>query len=260
VAVDPAIPCGRCEYCLEGNPNFCTSLAFAGSEDMDGGMQAYLNWPESLLVPLPDGFTPQEGAMLEPLGVAIHALRLGKVSPGMDVGVFGAGAIGLLTIQMARLAGAARIFATDRLERRLAYAQECGATDTILADGNEAEAIQKATNGRGVDVAFEAAGDDGAAVNTAVLASKRGAVLVLIGIPSEDQTSFTASAARRRGLTIKLVRRMKHTYPTAVRLVSQGLVNLKPLITHEFAPEDFTQAFESAAKREGIKVFINFLN
>ncbi len=258
VAVDPAIPCGRCEYCLEGNPNFCTSLAFAGSEGTDGGLQAYLNWPESLLVPLPEGFTPQEGAMLEPLGIAIHALRLGKVFPGMDVGVFGAGTIGLLTLQMARLAGAARIFATDRLERRLAYARECGATHTFLADGTEADAINAATGGRGVDVAFEAAGDDGSAVNTAVLASKRGAALVLIGIPSEDQTCFTASAARRRGLTIKLVRRMKQTYPTAVRLVSQGLVDLKPLITHEFAPEDYNQAFETAAKREGIKVFINF--
>ncbi|MCB2202723.1 zinc-binding dehydrogenase [bacterium] len=258
VAVDPAIPCGQCEYCLEGNPNFCTALAFAGSEDMDGGLQAYLNWPAHLLVPLPEGFTPQEGAMLEPLGIAIHAQRLGKVSPGMDVGVFGAGPIGLLTIQMARVAGAGRIFATDRIESRLAYARECGATHTFLADGSEAEAIQAATNGRGVDVAFEAAGDDGAAVNTAILASKRGATLVLIGIPSEDQTIFTASAARRRGLTIKLVRRMKHTYTTAVRLVSQGLVDLKPLITHEFAPEDFEKAFDIAANREGIKVFINF--
>lgn len=258
VAVDPALPCGHCEFCLEGNPNFCEHLAFAGSEDTDGALREYLTWPKNNLYPLPFGFTPQEGAMLEPLGVAIHSLRLGKVLPGMDVGVFGTGAIGLLTIQMARLAGASRIFATDRLSSRLEYARECGATDVFLADGTEANQILKATHGRGMDVAFEASGDDGAAVETAVETAKHGATAVLIGIPSTDQTSFSASAARRRGLTIKLVRRMKHTYPTAIRLVSQGAVNLKSLITHEFPIEGFEQAYQTAARREGIKVFINF--
>lgn len=258
VAVDPALPCGRCEFCLEGNPNFCENLAFAGSEDTDGALREYLTWPESAIYPLPAGFSPQEGALLEPLGVAIHSLRLGKVFPGMDVGVFGSGPIGLLTIQMARLAGASRIFATDRLGSRLEYARECGATDVLLADGTEAGQILKATNNRGLDVTFEAAGDDGAAVETAVETSKRGATTVLIGIPSEDQTQFSASAARRRGLTIKLVRRMKNTYPTAIRLVAQGAVDLKSLITHEFPSEEFNLAYETAARREGVKVIINF--
>ncbi len=260
VAVDPALPCGHCEFCLEGNPNFCENLAFAGSEDTDGAMREYLTWPEAALYPLPAGFTPQEGAMLEPLGVAIHSLRLGKVFPGMDVGVFGTGSIGLLTIQMARLAGASRIFATDRLSSRLEYARECGATDVFLADGTEAGQILEATSGRGLDVVFEAAGDDGAAVETAFESSKRGATAVLIGIPSEDRTQFSASVARRRGLTIKLVRRMKHTYPAAIRLVAQGAVDLKSLITHEFPVEEFDLAYQTAARREGIKVFINFDN
>jgi L-iditol 2-dehydrogenase len=258
VAVDPALPCGHCEFCLEGNPNFCENLAFAGSEDTNGGLREYLNWPQRALYPLPENFTPQEGAMLEPLGVAIHSLRLGKVFPGMAIGVFGTGPIGLLTIQMARLAGAGRIFATDHLSSRLEYARESGATDVLLADGSEAGQILKATGGRGLDVTFEAAGDDGAAVETAVESSKRGSTVVLIGIPSEDTTSFTASAARRRGLTIKLVRRMKHTYPTAIRLVAQGAVDLKSLITHEYPLAQFDQAFQTAARREGIKVFINF--
>jgi L-iditol 2-dehydrogenase len=258
VAVDPALPCGNCEFCLEGNPNFCENLSFAGSEDTDGALREFLSWPETALYPLPTGFTPQEGAMLEPLGIAIHSLRLGKIFPGMDVGVFGTGPIGLLTIQMARLAGASRIFATDRLSSRLEYARECGATDVLLADGTEADQILKATNGRGLDVTFEAAGDDGAAVETAMESSKRGATVVIIGIPSEDQTKFSASAARHRGLTIKIVRRMKNTYPTAIRLVAQGAVDLKSLITHEFPVEKYDKAFQTAARREGIKVFINF--
>jgi L-iditol 2-dehydrogenase len=258
VAVDPALTCGSCEFCKEGNPNFCLSLKFAGSEEVDGAMQTLLAWPRSAIHPLPETMTPEEGAMLEPLGIAIHALQLGKVYPGMDIGVFGTGPIGLLTIQMAKLAGAGRIFATDRLADRLEYAYSCGATDVFLADGKETAQILSATGNRGLDVTFEAAGDDGSAVETAVQTAKRGATTVLIGIPSEDVTNFTASAARRRGLTIKLSRRMKNTYPLAIKLVSSGQVNLKPLITHTYPLEDYQEAFQIAADRKGIKVFINF--
>ena len=257
-AVDPALPCGHCEFCLEGNPNFCIHLQFAGAEDTDGALQEFLSWPEEAVFPLPDNFSPQEGALLEPLGVAIHALRLAGVTPGMTVGVFGAGPIGLLTIQMAKLAGAAQIFATDKLSHRLDIARKCGASDVLLADGNEAAKILTATGGRGLDVTFEAAGDDGTAVETAVETAKRGATAVLIGIPSEDQTQFTASAARRRGLTIKLARRMKNTYPTAIQLVSQGMIDLQTLITGQYPLAKYNEAFKAAANREGAKVFINF--
>ena len=132
-----------------------------------------------------------------------------------------------------------------------------GATDILLADGDEAEKINAATKGRGVDIAFEAAGDDGTAVETAVQASKRGGKVILIGIPSEDSTAFTASAARRRGLTIKISRRMKNTYPTAIRLVEEGSIDLQSLITAEFAFEDYEQAFQTASARSGAKVVIN---
>ena len=258
VAVDPAIPCGKCEFCLEGNPNLCDSMRFAGAEKTDGALQEFVTWPLEGLYALPEGFTPQEGAMLEPLGVAIHALRLGKVFPGMDVGVFGVGTIGLLTIQMAKLAGASRIIATDLISQRLEYAQEVGATDIFLADGDESARILSVTKHRGLDVTFEAAGDDGSAVESAVQSVKNGGITVLIGIPSEDTTSFTASAARRKGLTIKLSRRMKNTYPTAIRLIAEGKIDLKSLITHRFALKDYHQAFKVAAKRQGVKVFIDF--
>jgi len=258
-AVDPALFCGTCEYCLEGKPNFCLNMRFAGAEGINGALQEFLAWPKEAVFPLPESFSPQEGVLLEPLGVAIHALRLGRVFPGMDVGVFGAGPIGLLTIQLAKLAGAARIFATDKISHRLDIARECGATDILLADGKESEKILSVTNGRGLDVTFEAAGDDGTAVESAVLASKRGATVVVIGIPSIDETRFTASAARRRGLTIKISRRMINTYPAAIRLVSNKMVDLSHLITHQFPMKDYKKAFTTAANRLGVKVFINFI-
>ncbi len=112
-----------------------------------------------------------------------------------------------------------------------------------------------ATKGRGVDVSFEAAGEN-EAVDSSLASVKRGGLVILAGIPSGDTTSFSASKARRRGVTFKLVRRMKHTYPRAIRLVQSGLVDVRTIVTQSFPLEQFEQAFAAAQKREGLKVII----
>jgi len=255
VAVDPAIPCGKCEFCLEGNPNFCTALRFAGDGVYDGALREHIAWPTHCLFPLPASLSDADGAMLEPLGVAIHSVDLGHVKPGMSVGVFGCGPIGLLALQVARAAGATRMIATDKLPQRLDAARELGAEVFEAADGQENAAIWAATGGRGVDVAFEAAGEN-AAVETAMAVVKRGGQVILIGIPAEDRTMFTASTARRKGLTIKVVRRMKNTYPRAIRLVESGVVDVRSLVTHRFPLAEVDKAFTVACRREGIKVAV----
>jgi len=256
VAVDPAIACRQCRYCEEGNPNLCDTLRFAGHDILDGGLREKLCWPKSLVHPLPDEFSAADGAMLEPLGVALHALSLGHVLPGMSVGIFGCGPIGLMLVQLARAAGAAKIIATDRLANRLDMARTFGATRIILAaGGQENEELDTATNGDGVDIAFEAAGENGA-VETAILATRPGRQIILIGIPDDDRTVFPASVARRKGLTLKLVRRMKHTYPLAIQMVKSGVVDVRSLVTHRFTLSEYKTAFETAKKREGIKVVI----
>jgi L-iditol 2-dehydrogenase len=183
VAVDPAIACQACEHCQEGNPNFCPNARFAGHTVTDGALREYMTWPSHSLIPLPDTLCDADGAMLEPLGVALHAVDLGHIRPGMTVGVFGCGPIGLLVMQVTRAAGATRIFATDVLPHRLEAARRYGATDIFLAepDGSEADAIWDATDGCGIDVAFEAANHN-AAVETAVAAARSG-VLSLYGPP-----------------------------------------------------------------------------
>jgi len=195
--------------------------------------------------------------MLEPLGVALHAVDLAHVRPGMTAGVFGCGPIGLLIVQLLRAAGATTIVGTDTLTHRLDAARSFGATSTIqAADGHEAAQILAATNGRGVDVAFEAAGAN-AAVEVAMAAAKPGARVILVGIPAEDRTAFTASVARRKGLTIKLSRRMKHTYPRAIALSASGKVDLRPLVTHRFPLVESQKAFAVAQQREGLKIIID---
>ncbi|MGC8873653.1 MAG: zinc-dependent alcohol dehydrogenase, partial [Chloroflexia bacterium] len=240
VAVDPAIPCGTCDMCRKGHPNLCPHLRFAGHAEEDGALREYLAWPASCLHPLPDRLSDAEGALLEPLGVALHALDLGRIRPGESAAVLGCGPIGLLLVQLARVAGAAPVLATERLPHRLEAARKYGAW-AFPADGSEVDAILEATDGRGVDVAFEAAGEN-SAVEAAVAAVRPGGRVVLVGIPADDRTGFRASVARRKGLTLFLVRRMKHAYPRALRLVETGQVDLRGLITHRFPLEKLLHA------------------
>jgi L-iditol 2-dehydrogenase len=256
VAVDPAIPCLECEYCLGGDPNLCAKLHFAGHGRDDGALREYLAWPERHLYPLPASLNAEEGVILEPLGVALHAVDLGEVKPGTAVGVFGCGPIGLMIVQLARLAGAREILVTDRLEHRLKAAFSWGATQGFLVtDDWDLNEIWGATGERGVEVAFEAAGED-LAVETAIAAAKPGGRVILVGIPDEDKTTFTASTARRKGLEILLSRRMKYTYPRAIQLVEDGLIDLRSLVTHRYPLSEYEQAFQVAGRRGGLKVLI----
>ena len=256
VAVDPAIPCGHCEFCEHGHPNLCEYMIFAGHGERDGALREYASFPARCLFPLPDSLSYADGAMLEPLGVAIHAVDLGKLRAGMSVGVFGCGPIGLLILQMARLSGASNIVATDILPHRVEAAKRFGADHAILAEADRGlDAIQAATRGRGVDVAFEAAGEQ-EAVDDAFATVISGGKIILAGIPAGDRTSFSASTARRKGLTIKMVRRMKHTYPRAIELVSKGLVDVRSLVTHRFPLSETREAFRVAQRRDGLKVII----
>jgi len=135
-------------------------------------------------------------------------------------------------------------------------AKALGANQAFLVNENPpGTEIEAATRGRGVDVAFEAAGTQDA-VDTAFDAVSTGGKVVLAGIPDNDKTSFTASLARRKGLTIKLVRRMKHTYPRAIELVSEGLVDVRSIVTHRFPLEQAAEAFRVAERREGLKIII----
>ncbi len=255
VAIEPAISCGRCPLCVEGHPNLCLEVRFAGYGLEDGSLREWMPWPTSCLIALPDGLTAADGAMLEPLGVALHTVDLAHVRPGASVAVFGSGPIGLFILQAARAAGAAAIFATDLASRphRLEAARGFGAR-VFPADGSEARKCADAA-GLGVDVAIEAAGTQGA-VDAAVEAVRPGGRVVLCGIPAEARTSFAASTARRKGLTLSMVRRMKHTYPRAIALAQAGRVDLRSVVTHRFPLAQSQQAFELAARREGLKVLV----
>jgi len=256
VAVDPAVPCETCAQCLEGHPNLCPTVRFSGVGADDGSMREWMAWPRHCLIPLPEGLTAADGAMLEPFGVALHTIDLAHVRPATTVGVFGSGPIGLFILQAARLAGAGALFATDLASRphRLEAARALGAR-VFAADGSESRAIATAAGGFGLDVAIEAAGAQ-AAVDAAFEAVRPGGRVVLAGISGDERTSFPASSARRKGVTISLVRRMKHTYPRAIALALAGRVDLRSVVTHRFPLAEAAAAFELASRREGLKVLV----
>jgi L-iditol 2-dehydrogenase len=247
VAVDPAMPCGHCARCAEGYGNLCPAVRFAGHGDVDGGLRELLAWPAARLHPLPDELSDADGAMLEPLGIALHAFDLGHLRLGGSVAVVGAGPIGLMLVQLARLAGAARVVAAEPLPHRAEAALRHGA-DRCVASGDELD-------GADVDVAFEVAGNDDA-VRGALTAVRPGGRVVLVGIPDEDRTTLPAGLARRKGLTLALSRRMNHVYPRAIDLVRRGRVDVSSLVTHRFALPDSAEAFRFAAARRGGKVLV----
>jgi L-iditol 2-dehydrogenase len=240
--------------CRDGNPNLCLNIDFAGHGSTDGGMREYLAWPADRLHPVPDEFSADVVAALEPLGVALHAMDLAHSRIGESIGIVGCGPIGLMMIQLAWLSGASQVVAVEPLAHRRDAAQALGAT--VVHPDDAETLVVETTNGLGLDTLIEIAGND-AAVDTAIRICRAGARVVLAGIPGGDRTSFTASPARRKGLTFAMSRRMKDVYPRTIALVGSGRVELSPLISAQFDLADVAAAFTLAANRAGNKTVVH---
>ncbi len=233
VAVDPAQPCGRCEMCEQGHPNLCHRLHFCGLYPDGGSLCEYMLMPAHCCFPVPDSIDDAGAAILEPLGIALHAVDLARLHVADSVAILGAGPIGLLLLQVAKLAGAAPIYVVDQFAWRLELAARYGAIPINFAEVDPVQAVMQATGGRGVDVALEAAWADHSVQQAADMA-RMGGRLVLVGIPGPDKLEMKHSTARRKGLTIRVSRRMKHVYPRAIKLVENGSIDLLGIVSHHF--------------------------
>jgi len=257
VAVDPAQPCLLCEPCQHGHPNLCRNIRFCSTYPNDGSLSEWMLMPARCCFPVPKAISDIEAALLEPLGVALHAVDLAKVRAGHSVAILGAGSIGLFIQQVAKVAGADPIFVTDKFPWRLKVARQHGAIAIPCDQEDPVARIQKETAGRGVDVAIEAAWADHS-VQQAAEMTRPGGRVVLVGIPSDDRLLLKHSTARRKGLTLKLCRRMKHTYPRAIQLVERGRLDLRGLVSHRFPLRRAGEAFalNAAYRDQVVKVII----
>lgn len=258
VAVDPSHVCGVCDHCRAGHPNLCPNVEFIGAPPHDGAMTNEIWVPRQLLVPLPETFGADHAAMLEPLGVAIHAVGLAKPRLLERVAVLGCGPIGLLIVQVLKAAGAGEILAIEPLSRRRELASQFGAARV----GATIDELHQWTSGKGCPLVVEATNSpDG--FRDAVSAARIGGRIVLVGIPDGNTYTLPAADARRRGLSIKFARRMGQIYPQAIELVATGKVDVLSLISDRIgldtAPEALRNLADGAPGMVKVMVYPNGL-
>jgi L-iditol 2-dehydrogenase len=249
VAIEPAIHCGVCEWCERGDPNLCVNIRFHGSPPVEGTMRQYFAHPAHLCVPLPESMTMDDGVMLEPLAIGVHVNRLTKTSPGKTVVVLGCGPVGLMTLAVARQSGAGCIIAVDPIDHRLALAKRYGADHTISGESHLVERVVALTSGYGADVVIEATSDPDAP-GLAIDIASPGGVVAPIGITDETSIPLPSHTARRKGLTIRWIRRSKLALHAAMDLAVSGRIPLDGLVTHHFPLMDVQNGFECAEAYE----------
>lgn len=257
VAVDPAQPCHRCDQCEQGYPNLCRVLGFCGNYPHGGSLCQWMLMPAHCCFPVPASLDDVGAALLEPLGVALHAVDLARLRLAESVAIFGAGPIGLWILQLARLSGSDLVFVTDRLPWRLALAEQYGGIPIQCDSAEVRKRIHRETHGAGVDVALEVAWG-GDSVGEVAEVVRPGGRVVLVGIPSDDRLTMKHSTARRKGLEILLSRRMRHAYPRALRLAERGRVDLHGLVSHTFRLDQAAEAFalNTAYRDKVVKVMV----
>jgi len=267
VALEPGVPCRRCEYCKRGEYNLCPAMHFMATPPADGALSEYLNWPEDFACGIPDHISLEAAALLEPLAVGVWAAKRGEVKMGHSVVVLGAGPIGCTTLQAAKAAGATTLIAVDLEPFRLEMARKVGATHVINARQEDVlERIRDITtrsglprSHAGVDVAFETAGSV-ATCRMAIAAPRPGGVTVLVGLPPDPLVPLDIVSAASRETQIRGLFRYANCYPAALALVASGAVDLDVLITQRYKFADTQAALEFADrdKTTSVKVMLEF--
>jgi 2-desacetyl-2-hydroxyethyl bacteriochlorophyllide A dehydrogenase len=251
VALEPAIYCYHCEYCLTGRHNVCARLRFLSQPGDPGFFREYAVVPAASVMALPPSLSLAEGALFEPLAVAIHSLEFVGLRPGESVAVFGAGPIGLLTVAMLRLAGAGRIWSVEPVPGRRELARRLGADAAIDPSAEEpAGIIAGDTGGRGADAAIDCA-TQGDTINLCVQTVRRTGRVVVTGIPSELRTPLDFHALRRKEAALFNVRRSNHNNDLALRLLATQPNRFVPILTHRRPLSAIAPAFELLAGRAG---------
>ncbi|MEO7653885.1 MAG: alcohol dehydrogenase catalytic domain-containing protein [Bryobacteraceae bacterium] len=246
VAVEPAICCGHCEFCMTGHHNNCVNSIFMGSSQMPGLFREYAVMPVHNAVAVPDSMSFDDVTVLEPLSVILHIMEMTPVRLGDTVAVMGAGPIGLLTAMVARLAGASRIMLADRVAHRVKRAKDLGFDCIDTSAASMTDAVMDQTRARGVDISFDAA----AASDTyqaCIDGTRLGGRVVLIGIPSEKAPHFDIHMAMHKELNIQTVKRSNHNIHAAIELMKAGLIG-SSIVSHRYPLEQTPLAFETLAE------------
>jgi L-iditol 2-dehydrogenase len=253
VVIEPAVSCGVCDQCRTGRPHTCRKLLFLGHYgELTGGMAEFALAPERNCVPLPAKMGVVQGALAEPLSIALYAAGLAGSIRGKTAAVLGAGPIGLCAVMALKAEGAAAVYATEKVEARLAAAGTAGAGWAGNPDREDVVAGILERESLGLDLVYECCGEQ-SALDQAVALLKPGGTLVVVGIPLEPRASFESGKLRRKEIRIQSVRRQNKCLEKAVAMIHTGRIPVDFLATHFFTLDEAREAYETAAeRRDGI--------
>ncbi|KAI9706166.1 MAG: hypothetical protein M1820_004927 [Bogoriella megaspora] len=261
VALEPGIPCRRCVRCKDGYYNLCPDVAFAATPPYDGTLAKYYSLPEDFCYKLPQNVGLEEGALVEPLSVAVHVVhKQADVRAGQDVVIWGAGPVGLLCCAVARAFGAKKIVSVDINAERLKFAKDYAATHGFVAQRESAQEsaerlIRECDLGVGADVAIDATGAE-PCIQTAIWTLRTGGTYVQAGMGQSDIV-WPIGAMCAKELNVKgSFRYSSGDYQLAVDMVASGRISVKELITGKVSFDAAESAFQDVKAAKGIKILI----
>ena len=266
VAIEPNIPCHACEPCLTGRYNGCPNVQFLSTPPVPGLLRRYVNHLAVWCHKLPDSLSYEDGAMLEPLSVALAGIKRADIRLGDAVLVCGAGPIGLVTAMCCRASACEPLVITDIDEGRLKFAKEVipGVKTLKIESGHTpekfAERVVDLMEGEEPGVAMECTGVE-SSIAGAIQAVKFGGTVFVIGV-GKNEIKLPFMRCSTREVDLKFQYRYANTWPRAIRLLKSGLIDLKKLVTHRFPLDDAIEAFKTASdpKTGAIKVQIQSLD
>jgi threonine dehydrogenase-like Zn-dependent dehydrogenase len=261
VAVEPLAVCGRCPACEAGDYQICNGVEFLGVS-RDGGFAEYVAVPRERVYALPPELDFAVGGLAEPAAVCVHGVRLGGVASGDRVLILGAGTIGLLSVMVARAAGAAKVAITARHPHQAEMARRLGATRVFPANPEGDRARAEFFRDSPPDVVLETVGGGGETLNDAIQSVRPGGTVVLLGIfpskPPCDALSLVVKEVRLVGSLTYGRRNGRVDFEVALRMMASNAPVVHDLVTHRFDLEAIREAFETASdkKRGAIKVAV----
>lgn len=259
VIVEPNIVCGKCYNCLHGRYNICTNLKVVGCVGYDGAFAEYVAVPEKKVLRLPGNISFEKAALVEPVAVAVHAVRKAKQKINDVVVILGAGTIGLLVMQVAKLAGAGKVIVTDVLDYRLKKAGELGADRLVNPASQDLIKIIQEKYGRNeVDLIYDCVGIE-ETISQAIQIARKGIRIMVIGVP-EERIEVDLSLIQDRELEIVgSLMYVREDFKAAIDFIQKEKLKVKPLVTHHFKLKDVDKAFHliTEEKKEVLKVLID---
>jgi threonine 3-dehydrogenase len=256
VSAEMHVTCGRCLQCRIGQAHICQNLKIIGL-DLDGCFAQYVKIPETNIWKLDPAIPIDYGAVLDPLGNAVHAVLAGEIA-GLSVAVIGCGPIGLFALEVARACGAAARYAVEVKEHRLQLARRLGATAVFNPQKDDVvAAILEATGGVGVDVALEMSGA-AEAIRMSLKILRAGGRISLLGLPDRPVELDLVGDLIFKGATVQGIfgRRMYDTWYKMIALLKAGVLNLDPLISERLPLEKFERAFELLDAGQASKILL----